>query len=438
MAKKNRIIMLMLVLTLLVAVAISGCGQKEEPNQGTEEPGTENVEISFVNWATAEEATKDKINTVIAAFEAENPGVKINSITIPFSEIQNQVTVMITGGNAPDIAQVPDDVGISFAAMGALEPVDGLLSPDFMGGVTKSYLGIGNYEGANYLIPWGGGPNGFFYNKKLMAEVGLDPNSPPKTMDKLMKAMETAKAQNPDIVPLQFDTTVRPFATGFQWSFMKSFGPVPFEGENVAAKDMTAFATWLRTIVDKGYTLPGKKLGEFRPLAAQNRLLFGFDAPILKGTVQSLDANITDEVFYETWGVTTLPAGADGKTYTTASSNHYTAIFKASENKEMAAKFAEYLASSEVALKEYIVPVGFLPVTEKAVADFPDAFNNPITQAFINEVNPAVTAPPFGPNYTKAAAVMSASTQEIITTKKPIEEILANAQAKVEAAWLGK
>jgi len=438
MTRKRNIMMLLLVLALLVAV-VAGCGQKEPAAEETpeaDEPAqVENVEISFVNWATAEEATKPKIEKVIAAFEAENPGVTVKSITIPFTEVQNQITVMITGNNTPDVAQVPGDLGVSFAAMGALEPVEGILSDDFKATVTQSYLNVGNVDGQKYLIPWGGGPNGLWYNKKLMAEVGLDPNSPPKTMEELTKAMETAHGKNPDIIGLQFDTTVRPFSTEFQWPFIRSFGPAPFEGDQVNVSQMTDYANWLRTLMAKGYSLPGKKLGEFRPLAAQNRVLFAFDAPFLKGTMQSLDANLTDEIFYETWGVAALPAGKDGKSYTTAGSNHYTCVFKNSKNKEIAAKFAEFLANSEVAIKDYIVPMGFLPVTSTAVEKFPEAFDNAITKAFLEEVNPTIIAPPYSAKYTQAASDLSAAMQEVITTDKPVEEILKAAQAKAEEAW---
>lgn len=434
--KRNRLVVL-IVLLLTISMVLAACSGNNAEQNASETPKEEVIELKFVNWATAEEATKPRITKVIEAFEAENPNIKIKNITIPFSEIQSQLTIMVTGGNAPDIAQVPSDVGISLAAMGALASVDEILSQEFLSDVSSSYYETGLYEGKHYLVPWGGGLNGFWYNKKIMEQAGLDPNNPPKTMEELETAMAAVK-KVPDVVPLQFDTTARAFTTGFQWPFMLSFGVEPFSRDSVQVNEMTTYAEWLRDLVEKGYTLPGKKLGEFRPLGAQNRLAFAFDAPFLKGTIQSFDAAITDEVFYDTWGVTALPAGVDGKSYTVGGSDHYTAVFEASEHKEEAAKFLEFLANSDVALGDYVIPMGFLPVADSALDRFSAELDNPITKAFIEEVVPTAVAQPFGATYTNAATVLATSMQEVITTSNPIDQILEKTQIKLEGIIQGK
>lgn len=434
-----------ILLTLIIGLSLIFTACSENTVSPVEKKATETVsakpkevvELSFVNWATAEKATEEKFNKVIKAFESENPNIKIKSVAVPFSEIQNQLTVMTTAGNAPDIAQVEASVGVSLAAMGALEPIDALLSKDFAANLNKSYYDIGLYDKGHYLIPWGGGTNGFWYNKKILAEAGLDPNNPPKTMKELDDAMVQIKKLK-DIVPLQYDTSPRAFATAFQWSFMKTISNEPFNTKSVQVKTMTAYAEWLRNLVAKGYTLPGKKLGEFRPLGAQNRLAFAIDAPLYKGTLQSLDTTLTDEKFYETWGVTTLPAGADGKSYTVGGSDHYNVVFKASKHKAEAAKFLEFIADSDTALKEYVIPMGFLPVTSSALQRFPENFNNPITKAFMEKIVPTTVIPPFGPNFTSAASVLATNLQEVITTSKPIDGILGGTQVKLESIIEGK
>ena len=440
--KRKAFVFLTLIVGLsLVFVACSKGTQQSadtaKADAGGDGQSNETIQLQFVNWATAEEATKEKMNKVIAAFESENPGIKIKSIPVPFSDIQNQLTVMTTAGNAPDIAQVEASVGVSLAAMGALEAVDELLSPDFVKDLNKAYYDIGIFDQKHYLVPWGGGTNGFWYNKKVMKEAGLDPNNPPETMEQLDRALSQIKNVK-DVVGIQYDTSPRPFSTTFQWPFIMLFGHEPFTRDSVQVNTLQDYAEWLRNLVNKGYTLPGKKLGEFRPLAAQNRLAFAVDAPFFKGTLQSIDNTITDEAFYETWGVTTIPKGANGKTYTVGGSDHYTAIFKASKHKKEAAKFLEYIANSDAALKEYVIPMGFLPVTGSAMQRFPQQFDNPVIKAYMTKIVPSTVAPPFGSNFTSAALIFATNMQEVITTSQPVKDILDKTHSKIEAVIAGK
>lgn len=440
MARVKMIAMLVFIMSLgLVFVACSEqSGGEQVEQEEVEDQSSEVVELNFVNWATAEDATKEKIEKVISAFEDENPNIKIKSVTVPFSEIQNQLTVMTTGGNPPDIAQVDANAGVSLATMGALEPVDNLLSEDFLSELNSSYYDTGLYDGEHYLVPWGGGINGFWYNKTIMEEAGLDPENPPKTMEELESAMEAVK-QLPDVIPLQYDTTPRPFSTTFQWSFMVTLDNEPFSRDGSQVNEMTDYAEWLRNLVDKEYTLPGKKLGEFRPLAAQNRLAFAFDAPFFKGTVQSFDEAITDEVFNDTWGVTTLPVGPTGKSYSAiGGSDHFTGVFKASQHKEEAVKFLEFIANSDVALQDYIIPMGYLPVTSSSLERFPELNDDLVTKSFMEEIVPTSVAPPFGEKYAEAASILATNMQEIITTSNPVEEILNKTQIKLESIIEGK
>ncbi|WP_099157011.1 ABC transporter substrate-binding protein [Virgibacillus ndiopensis] len=420
---KSVCLLTLLVGLVLMLVACSAGETSSESNQ---------IELEFVNWATAEKATEEKINKVIDAFESENPNIKIKPVTVPFSEIQNQLTVMSNGGNAPDIAQVDASTGVSLAAMGVLQPVDDLLSQDYESDLISSYYDTGLYEDKHYLVPWTGGINGFWYNKKIMKEAGLDPNKPPKTMVELDSAMEAVK-KLPDVIPLQFDTSPRAFAATFQWSFMATIDKIPFDNENVQVDELTKYGEWLRKLVEKEYTLPGKKLGEFRPLAAQNRLAFAFDAPLFKGTVQSFDDAITDEVFNETWGVTTLPAGEDGKSYSAiGGSDHFTAVFEDSEHKKEAVKFLEFLANSDVALEEYVMPMGNLPVTSSAAERFPELKESPHMKVFLNDILPTAIVPPFGADYADMATTFATQMQELITTKTSIQEILDQIQKDLD------
>ncbi|MGI6286535.1 sugar ABC transporter substrate-binding protein [Neomoorella humiferrea] len=426
---------------VLVAMILTACGGGSSGQKSSSGDSQDKEEITFVNWASAEESTREYVNKVIAEFEKQNPNIKVKSIPVSVSDMLNQLTIMVTGGNAPDVAQILASDGVTLAAMGAIEETDNLVSKELASDpYFKKSWDLGLYKDKHYGIPWALQPLGFWYNKKLMQEAGLDPNKPPKTWEEFNKYMDQARQKLPkETVIIGIDTTIRTIGLEQEWSYIRSFGALPVDGDKVAAnsQQMINYATWLRKMVKEGYTLPGKKFGEFRPLAAQNRLVFTLDGPQFKGVVKSINKNMTDQEFYNTWGLTSLPAGVDGKSYA-APDDHHLLIFKASKHKEAALKFAEFLASNEVSLKEYIYPVGLLPATKTGFDKLPDLFGDNVRKAYVNEVLPNVVPLPVGPNLTKIATVIMAGMQEVVTTDKPIIDILNTVQTKLEGIIYGK
>lgn len=426
---------LFLLITLLVGGSLMLFAQGAKP--ALEE---EVVTIEWVTWVAVEEGTRDQVADLVREFEAQNPNIKVRVIPVAVSDIQSQLSIMYQGKNTPDISQVhPDDV-ITLAAMGALAPVDPLLSPAFKEDVHESLLDLTKWEGIRYGIPWAPAGPGFLYNKKLMAQAGIDPNSPPKTVEQMTEYMRIAKTKLPsDTIMIQLDTTIRTIGILHQWPFIRAFGALPVDGRkaNVNSKEMIAYVEWVRSLMDNGYSLPGKKYGEFRPMGAQGRLLFAFDGSYVRGIWKSLNSSLTDEMINETWGVAPIPGGKDGIHYA-APDDHFLVIFKDSEHKEEAAKFAEFLVNSDYSLKNYFLPVGFVPATKSAIQRVPELGDDPIRKAFSELIVPTVVPLPYGPEYTEVAVTITAAIQEAITTKKPIPDILNKAQAELEKILAAK
>ena len=82
----------------------------------------QDVTLQFANWASAEPTTQVGIEQVIEAFEAENPGITIESQTIAFSEMARQLVLRLRSGNPPDVAQLSGNETFVLAASGGLEP----------------------------------------------------------------------------------------------------------------------------------------------------------------------------------------------------------------------------------------------------------------------------------------------------------------------------
>ncbi|KUO48903.1 MAG: hypothetical protein APF76_09650 [Desulfitibacter sp. BRH_c19] len=432
---KFRFLPLLIVFALLFVV-LGGCGQNDTTPE-PQDPTDEIVNIQFTNWVSLEEGTRDNMQTVMENFHSDNPNIKAEVIGIPVSDTMQQITIMAAGGNSPDVSQVQGDAVITLAAGGFLEPLDDIIPKELLDKIPQSILDGAVWEGKLYAVPWAPVVNGFWYNKTLMEEAGLDPNNPPKTIVELDQAIEQARGVLPsDVTMIQLDTTVRTIGLFHQWPFMMAFNdgapPVDMNGNiNINTPGMVEYGEWVRKHMEEGNSQPGKKYGEFRPAAADNKLLFGFDGSYLSGVIQALNTDMTEQDVWNTWGVTTTPTGSNGVSYV-ADTNHSLVVFKQSANKDSAMKLIEYLVNSESGIRDYILPVGYAPVTSDAIERFPQIADSPITTAFMEEVLPSVVALPYGPDYNEISEIIMTSVQEIISTDKSIEAIWANAESRLQ------
>jgi multiple sugar transport system substrate-binding protein len=401
---------------------------------GGQEGAAEGVTIEFVNWVTAEESTRTPVDDIIDNFESENPEINVTPVPVGFSDILNQLTIMYNSGDSPDLAQAAGPNITILALMGALASADEVFPKDFQNDLVKSAYDLTMVEGTHYGIPWAPGPDGLWFHKDLMKQAGLDPDSPPETIYDFQDAIAKARSLLPsEIVIFGFDTTVRMFGFEMTYPFLRAFGATPFKGDkvNFNTPEVKEYMQWMRTSVENKYTLPGKKIGEFRPIAAQGRLLFMIDPSFVKGIVLSINKDLSVEEFDRSWGVAALPGDRQGNHYTYAS-DHQLAVFKDSEHKDAAAKLAMHLCNSDYALRNYLLAIGYTPATKSALDRIPEFRADPILQAFVEKVNDTVVKIPYGPDYGDIVIPFMAGVQEVITTNKSIDDVLAGVQEQIE------
>jgi multiple sugar transport system substrate-binding protein len=395
--------------------------------------GQDKITITFANWASAEGTTRPGIEKVIADFEAANPNIDIVSESISFSEIARQLVLRARSGNPPDVAQIAGNDTILLASTGALEPLDGYVSAELNANIKPGALPTLTVDGALIAFPWNQSPAGLWYNKHILATAGLDPEAPPQTIDELTAALEAIKESQPDVIPLGIDTTNRAFALTSNWPWMQTFGAIPVgaDANGADSEEMKSYLTWVRELAQKGLIDPGRKIGEFRPLAAQGNVAFHWDQVLLQGVIQSTNS-MSDEEFYDTWGVTTLPVGAEGSPHS-FEGGHQLIMFGSSEQKEAAWSFIEYLATDAAAINDYTVSVNSsLPSIVSTGDPAVDAkLDTPIFNAFSSEIIPTLSPQPYGPDFAAASTAIMAGVQEAITGDRPIDDIAASMQQQL-------
>lgn len=389
--------------------------------------------VTFANWASAEGATRPGIEKVIADFEAANPDIEIRSEAISFSEIARQMVLRIRSGNPPDVAQIAGNDTFLLAATGGLEPLDSYVSPELKAqlkdGSTESLM----VDGHLIALPWNQAPAGLWYNKAILGKAGLDPANPPRTIGQLMDALAAVKESQPDVIPLGLDTTNRAFSLSSNWPWMRAFGaePVGAGASGAESPEMKAYLAWMRELAEKGYIEPGRKIGEFRPLIAQDKVAFLWDQVLVQGVIQTTNG-MSDEAFYDRYGVTTLPKGPGGGPYS-FEGGHQLVMLADSAHKDAAWKLMAYLATDPTAIEVYTVGYNrSLPPVAVSEGALAEKLDTPVVAAFSDEIIPTIAPQPYGPDFATAATAVMAGVQEAVTGDRPIDEIAASIQQQLD------
>lgn len=142
--------------------------------------------LKLVEVITSPERT-EVLQGLVDDFEAANEGVTVEIVSLPWGSAFEKLATMVSGGDLPDVVEMPDRWAALYAGSGQLAPLG-----DYVAGwehgatLTPKTIDMGSETGDLYMIPYGFYLRAMFYNKKLLAEAWID--SPPGTMEEFMAA----------------------------------------------------------------------------------------------------------------------------------------------------------------------------------------------------------------------------------------------------------
>ena len=420
----------------ILLLAVVACGVQPALQSGTAENAIvttsahggadkEKIVLRFANWASAEQSTRENIEKVIADFEASHPGVTIESIAIPFDQMRQQLITMSAGGNPPDIAQLSGPWSHELGPLGVLQNLNQFMTEDELADQWVGGLQAGTYNGKLYAIPFGLSPHGLWYNKKLLAQAGFD--TPPRTMaemNQMMAAMRQTLPQN--VYPIGVDTTKIDYALVGFWPWMLTYGARPmYNGDlNFNTKDTKQAFEWLDMITQNGYTPLGQQIKEERELMAKDQIVMKLDGPYMVGILRSLNPDLAGETFYDTFGVTTVPIG-DVEQPVTLADIHQLGMSTQTEHPDLAWEFIKHLYSSDIAIEEYLIPLGMIPPLKSTVTGtHASYFTDPVSRVYINEIIPSMIGGPYNPQYGAAQQFIVQGMQEVALSDADINQTL--------------
>lgn len=127
---------------------------------------------------------------VAADYEAENPGVNIEISALQNEDLRSRLTAALQSNDPPDLFQ-------QWGGGEMTQQVESGLLMDLTDELPEEIESVGGsaagwqVDGATYGLPWSLGVVGFWYNKALFAEAGVEP---PATTEELLSVIDDLEA----------------------------------------------------------------------------------------------------------------------------------------------------------------------------------------------------------------------------------------------------
>ena len=177
----------LLAVVLACALLLSACAALAEG---------ETVTINFWHHYSAQSAENETLmNVLIPAFEAENPGIKVNAVSHEWAELHDKVLVSANSNALPDVARCDIAWLPEFQQMGILVALDEEM-PDFdevSGQLLDSAMSTAQIGGHYYGLALNTNSKIVFYNTAMLEAAGIEV---PATMDEWVEAVNALSGEN--------------------------------------------------------------------------------------------------------------------------------------------------------------------------------------------------------------------------------------------------
>jgi len=168
----------------LVSAALVGCGDKNTASNGTEGEGAK-VTLQLLSLKQ-EQSGQDAFKKIIAKFEEENKNITIDLQSMSSDQLKTTLRARVASNEMPDLV----------TWMKEIEPeyLMDLSQESFLSNLNNDSVSAANslYDGKVYAMPIDNGYIGFYYNKTVLADNGLEV---PKTLSELKTVSEALKAK---------------------------------------------------------------------------------------------------------------------------------------------------------------------------------------------------------------------------------------------------
>jgi len=372
--KTNRFTWMLVSLLIVSATLLAACGAPattptaapvitEAPAVATVAPTEAPAPVTIQYWHTHSDPETAQLDQVIAAFEAANPGIKVETTRYAYNDYKTALLTAISSGSVPDVARLDIAWVSEFADQGALVQLDGKL-PDFDNIIKDTFpgpLSTNKWKDHYYGLPLDTNTQVLLWNKADFDAAGI--TAPPATMEEFAaNACELTDAAKKQYGYAEGGT--------YFWApapvFYAMGGKVTDENITTATgyvngPESVAAFTMLKDLYDKGCLSPNLLGGGIATDAghAQGTYAMIIDGPwmvdIYKSNYPDFQVNFAP-----------IPTGPQGTTSSVVGGEDVV-VLDGSKNQDAAMKWAAYLLSPDA--QKMMASVGQMPTLASLAGD---------------------------------------------------------------------
>jgi len=330
--------------------------------------------LEWVNHLSAYPPSQPVWDAMKQGFEEKYPGWELVDYSMDPNEMTQQVVMMATSDDVPDMVMSDYVQNATWAYAGALEPLDDYFSQE----VREDYVGweVSVVKGKWYGLTMNGGTLIPIWNRVVLEMAGRDPDKAPSNIEEFEETLAAIAELGTD----EEGNKIWPFLTDVYQHYVVCLRFLPFvwgnggdlwdEQDNwtVNTQENIDTLTWFAGLAEREWIPVGTKTQDNRQIVAKDLAGGYIDGPWAKGLWRDL-SGIGDE-FYSHTLPSTYPDGKAGISPSIVWGNTIV-MMKGSKNKEMAKNFMEYITSTPEILKTYNKEMGHLSCRKSHLRDDP-------------------------------------------------------------------
>ncbi len=434
----------MLIASLLVgALMLSACSTSvetttatakssdETKSSATTNPAAETSDsgspVSLSLWCGFTGPDGEILKEIVDRFNSTNDkGITVTLDIMGWDILAQKLPTAIATNTAPDMALLIGDTIPQYINSGALQGMDdywtvtGLDKANYV----KNVLDAGVFSGTTYALPMQFNLIYLYWNKALFTAAGLDPETPPATMQELaefaVKLTDSSKNQFGFGMPVKGSPE---YWTSFFWNNGGELFDTSSKKSQLNSAENIDTLAWMQDLaMNKKVTPVGATGADLEALMSSGQLGMYIDGPWLIGGLKA--GNID-------FGITAPPAGSKGQSVISGEIGFVLPVTN-TQNKEACYEFIKYWMSDDI-MKEWSLKNGFPAWSNSVLAD-PEIMADPI-QSAISPLN--ILGRVYNPN---AYAAMSALNNDAmwpmieaaLTTDAAPKTLIEDASEKID------